>query len=73
MLEWPSPSIIFAAFLFGAIGTAAFFYGKKQKKPRALGVGVALCVYPYFILDNVWLMWLVGMALTAALWLWRDD
>ena len=73
MLELPSPSIILAAILFGMIGTVAFFYGKKQKKPRALGLGVALCVYPYFILDNEWLMWLVGAALTAAVFLWRDD
>jgi hypothetical protein len=73
MFELPSPAIIFAAILFGMIGTAAFFYGKKQQKPRALGLGVALCVYPYFILDSVWLMWIVGAALTAALWFWRDD
>jgi hypothetical protein len=73
MLDLPSPSIIFAAILFGVIGTAAFFYGKKQKKPRALGLGIALCVYPYFILDNTWLMWLVGIGLSVALFVWTDD
>ncbi len=57
---------LFGGLLFGTIGFVAFRYGKKQGDYRKLGVGVALMFYPYFI-SNTIAMYLVGAALTAAL------
>jgi hypothetical protein len=68
----PSPSVVFALIVFGVIGSVAFLYGMKQRKPRAIGFGLALCVFPYFT-DSALLIWIGSIGLTAALFLWRDE
>jgi len=45
---------------------AAFGYGKKQQKPKAMLLGAALMGYPYLV-DGALALWLVGAGLTAAL------
>lgn len=50
--------------VFGALGTAYFVYGKRQRQIVPLLAGVMLCVFPYFI-SNTLLMVLVGVALLA--------
>lgn len=55
---------LFWGMIFGAVGTGYFIYGKKQGEMWALGAGVALCLFPYFI-DNLWLTLLVGAGLMA--------
>ena len=50
--------------LFGAIGFGFFLYGKKQKLVVPLCVGIALCVFPYFIAD-VYILVLIGVVLIA--------
>lgn len=62
---------LFAYLMFGLIGTAAFIYGKKNVSWRAMALGVALMVYPYFVSATLPL-YLIGIALTAALFFWRD-
>lgn len=62
---------IFACIIFGAIGFAVFVYGKKIKSFRHLMVGAALMAYPYFV-SGTFLLYFVGIALTAALYFWRD-
>lgn len=49
--------------LFGSIGTG-FSICRKQKAVVSLCVGVALCVFPYFI-SNVYVLVLVGAVLMA--------
>ena len=61
---------IFAGILFGGIGTAAFIYGKKQASWKPMVLGVALMVYPFFIVDTL-AQYVIGAALTAALFLFR--
>lgn len=58
-------------FLFGGIGFVAFIYGKKNSLWRPMIIGIVLNVYPYFISSTLWI-YLIGMALTAALFFWRD-
>ena len=48
--------------LFGAIGAGYMMYGHRQKNLMALGCGLALIVFTYFV-ANVWLMLLIGAAL----------
>ena len=63
---------IFACIIFGAIGFAAFLYGKKNRSFRPMMIGFALMVYPYFI-SGTFFLYLVGIALTAALYFWREQ
>jgi uncharacterized membrane protein len=50
--------------LFGSIGVGFLIYGKRQKAIIPLCVGMALCVFPYFI-ANVYMLVLVGLVLVA--------
>jgi len=67
----PTPAVLFASVLFGAIGLGAFIYGKKSYRWQPLGLGVALMVYPYFI-SQTWLLYAIGCALCAGLFLFRE-
>ena len=53
---------IFAGFLFGTIGFFLIRLGKREGNLRAAGIGVALCLYPYFF-DNPYLLWGIGLGL----------
>jgi len=59
-----SPALLMWGMLFGAIGFGFFLYGKKQKSVVPLCVGIALCVFPYFIAD-VYVLVGVGVILVA--------
>ena len=50
---------------------AAFVYGKKSALAKPMIIGVVLMVYPYFV-SATWLTFLIGAALTAALFMFRD-
>jgi len=66
-----SAAKIFAWVIFGLIGFIVFVYGKKNKLFRPLIIGIALMVYPYFI-SGTFFLYLVGILLTGALFLWRE-
>ncbi len=57
-------SLLMWGVFFGGIGMGYVIYGKKQKKTIPFGVGIALCVFPYFI-SNVYALAITGMALIA--------
>ena len=64
-------SNLLAGIIFGSIGFAAFIYGKKQMSFKALGIGIALMAYPYFV-PNTLAVYGIGCLLTAALFIFRD-
>jgi hypothetical protein len=64
MFELGSTAVLMWGLLFGSIGVGFFIYGRKQKAVVPLCVGVALCVFPYFIAD-VYVLVLVGVVLMA--------
>jgi hypothetical protein len=64
-------SSLFLGVLFGAFGFAYFVYGKKQGAMIPLLSGMALMVFPYFV-ANDWLLFLIGLALIAAPWCFRQ-
>lgn len=64
MFELGSTAVLIWSMIFGSIGVGFFIYGKKQKAVVPLCVGVALCVFPYFI-ANVYVLVLVGVLLMA--------
>jgi len=71
VIELPPPGALFAMLLFSLVGFAAFMYGRKAAQWRPIAIGVALMVYPYFV-DATWLLWTIGVALVAALFVWRE-
>lgn len=60
-----------ANILFGIIGWYAFLHGKREKSIRPMVIGIVLMVYPYFV-TNTYLTFIIGIALTAALYFWRE-
>jgi hypothetical protein len=67
----PSPAYIVGAIVFGIVGLAAFVHGKRAGRPRTRWLGLALMLYPYVVWQT-WLLYLVGIGLTLAVWLDRD-
>jgi hypothetical protein len=67
----PSPAVLFAGLIFGTIGLAAFIYGKKTTRWQTMLIGFILMAFPYFI-DTAWLLFAIGCALTAALFVFRE-
>jgi hypothetical protein len=66
-----TPENLFFSIVFSSVGLAAFVYGKKAGSLKPVILGIALMAYPYFI-SQTWLMVLVGCALTAGLFIWKD-
>jgi len=59
---------ILVTIFFSLVGFAAFRYGKKNGEARPMLIGAALMAYGYLV-SNVWLSLLVGVVLTALIFL----
>jgi hypothetical protein len=70
-LDGFSISAMIAASVFGLIGFTAFLRGRKTADPKMLIIGILLMVYPFLVTNPVW-TWVVGIALTAALFIFKD-
>ncbi|HEY8100888.1 MAG TPA: hypothetical protein VIF82_09035 [Burkholderiaceae bacterium] len=68
----PSPAYILGSIIFGIIGFAAYRYGKKTSHANVKWIGIALMLYPYAI-SNTWLLYIVGIGLSAALYIFRNE
>ena len=55
----------FWGLMFGAVGAGYFIYGKNQRNLVMMGLGIMLCVFPYFV-SNLVLLLVIGIALTLA-------
>ncbi len=62
---------ILGGILFGSIGFIAFVYGKKMSEIRTMGLGAVLVVFPYLV-SNTIALYVIGILLTAALFIFRD-
>ena len=65
------PAFLFGSILFGAVGLAAFVYGKKLALWKPMVLGIALMAYPYFV-SRTWVMYGVGVALSVLIFVLRD-
>ena len=63
---------VVSGLIFSSIGFIGFIHGKKNRLWRPTIVGIALMVYPYFFASTVAVI-MVGIALTAALYYWRNS
>lgn len=70
-MDLPSTSNLFASILFSTIGFAAFVYGKKAMSWRPMAIGGALMGYTFFV-SQTWLLYLLGIGLIAALFVFRE-
>lgn len=66
-----SVASLVGGILFGSIGFIALIYGKKELNFRIIIIGILLMVYPYAI-SNTLAVYGIGVALTAALFFFRD-
>jgi hypothetical protein len=64
-------AVLVANLLFGSIGFVAFIYGKRMHIWRPMFLGLTLMAYTYFV-ENTFLLYGIGAALTAALFLFRE-
>ena len=72
-MDFSSPSVLFSGLLISAIGMGMFIYGKKSQDVKSLGLGVAMCAFPYFV-SSLLLMWaLAGLCLAGAYFLPRFE
>ncbi len=67
----PSPADLFGSLLFGVIGLAAVIYGRKSLRWKPMCIGVILMAFPYFVAQT-WLLYVIGGALCAGLFVFRD-
>lgn len=49
-------SILIWGIIFGSIGLGFFTYGRKQKAPLPLVVGMIFFIIPYLITNPYWLV-----------------
>ncbi|RID97892.1 hypothetical protein [Simplicispira hankyongi] len=66
-LELPSPAYIVGAILFGTIGMAAYWHGKRSQQRNLRWLGWGLMLYPYAV-SQTWVLYAVGVALCAGVW-----
>jgi hypothetical protein len=59
-----------SGLLISGLGLFLFLYGKRATRPLLLGIGLAMCVYPYFI-SNLVAVWVLTAALLVPVWVYR--
>lgn len=69
-LTLPSPYYIAGVILFSVIGFAAYRYGKRASLPIPKWLGIALMLYTY-VTPETWMVYAVGILLTAAVYVFR--
>jgi hypothetical protein len=55
------PGALISGLFIGLVGMGLLMYGKRAGDLRAIVVGLAMCIYPYFINDQL-LLWGITFA-----------
>ena len=58
-----SASALFSSLIIGSLGMFLFMWGKRSEKPLYLVIGLGMCVYPYFIPNQIILWAVTGLLL----------
>ena len=67
-MDFSNSYLLVSGLIIGAIGVGILMYGKKAMDLKCIGIGLAMCVYPYFVTSMV-LLWLIAAACVAGLYL----
>jgi hypothetical protein len=59
-----SVSGLLAGLIFGTLGLYVLRLAKREANMGALGIGMAMMIYPYFV-ESAWLTWGIGVGLTV--------
>jgi hypothetical protein len=65
------PTTLVIGLVFSSIGFVAFRYGRKMELLSPVLIGLALMFYGFFVREPIWIL-TVGLALTGALWVFRE-
>lgn len=65
-----STASLLSGILISCLGAGFFLYGKNVQRMAPLVIGLAMCVYPYFL--SVLLMWTVTIVLLGVLYKLRE-
>lgn len=66
-MDFSNPYVLVSGLFIGLIGMGLLMYGKKSMEPKCIGIGLAMCVYPYFVTSLV-LMWLLAAMCVAGVY-----
>ncbi len=66
-MDLGNPWLLLSGLLVSGVGLVLFNYGRKEADLKALGVGVAMCVFPYFA-TTMLALWLGFVALAGGLY-----
>jgi hypothetical protein len=61
---------LMSGLIIGSVGLFLFLFGKRAERPLPLFIGLAMCVYPYFI-PNLIAVWLLTAILLVPVWAYR--
>ncbi len=67
-LQMPSPAYLIGSLVFSLIGWVVWRSGRRQARPVLTWSGAVLMFYPYLV-TRAWLLWGVGLALCAWVYL----
>lgn len=70
-MELPEPLALFGMVLFSLFGMWAVKEGRRESNIKQLLLGIVLVGYSYFT-SEAWLVWLLGVELTAAVFKVRE-
>jgi len=68
-MDFSVPTLM-SGLVIGGLGLFLFLFGKRAARPVLLGIGLAMCVYPYFI-PNLLVVWGLTAVLLVPAWVYR--
>lgn len=69
-MDLGNPWLLLSGLLISCVGMVLFNYGRKETDLKSLGVGIAMCVFPYFA-STMLILWLGFAALVGGLYAWH--
>lgn len=66
-MDFDHPAALISGLIIGLLGMGILIYGKKQANFRFIGIGLVMCIFPYFI-TGLLAMWLCTGACLGALY-----
>lgn len=70
-MELPEPFALIGMVMFSLLGFWAVKEGRREANIKQLLLGIVLVGYSY-ILTETWLVWVIGISLTVAVFKVRD-
>lgn len=66
-MDLTNPWLLLSGLVIGLVGLVMFNHGRKEADLKALGTGLVLLVYPYFI-SSLLVLWLVFVGIFGAIY-----